>query len=38
MFNCFRGKFNQSNAYCQEISNQPCAFRYRHLESGSKAE
>jgi len=38
MFHCFRGKFNQINAYCKVISNQPCALRYRHLDSGSKAE
>ena len=38
MFDCFCGKFNQINAYCKVISNQPCAVRYIHLDSGSKAE
>jgi len=38
MFDCFCGKFNQINVYYKEISNQSCAIRYRHLDSGSKAE
>ena len=38
MFDCFCGKFNQINAFCKVISNQPCAVRYIQLDSGSKAE
>jgi len=38
MFDCICGKFNQLNAFCKVISNQPCAVMYIQLDSGSKAE